>query len=287
VRRDWPEHPDGDIVLITNDQGLRENAPVEAQKQGRRILVAGDSHTGGLVMNEATCPNLLERNLSALPGWEGVDVVNAGVPFTGPICYHGILRKYLYLKPDVFIAVLFTGNDFADDLRLQYILDGWSLPQIGGEYRDRVRAATKQHPGGLYQGFNQAIRWKYFPSEMDHALEIVIASYKAIQELCDEKGIEFLAVVLPTKMDVDDDDLETQRSTREQLGLSPEDVAVNRRLGAHFAAAMKAAGIACLDPIETMKAHQRPLYWTKDYHLGAEGHVLLAEQILRKLQTPH
>ncbi len=280
---DWPEHPAGRFRIVTNDLGLREDASVTPDKRGPRILVAGDSHTGGLVNNSETFANQLEVTLAAAEGWKDVDVVNAGVPFTGPSCYLGILKKYLYLKPDVFIAVLFTGNDFVDDLRLRYVLDGWSLPRAGGKYREQLRTATEQHPAGLYQGFNQAVRWKHFPREMERSLEVVVQSYRNIQTLCTENGITFLAVVLPTKMDVDSDDMEAREAIREVLGMTPEDVGLNRQLGDRFAETVRAAGIHCFDPTDVMAAHEEPLYWTQDYHLGLAGHTLLARELFEVL----
>ncbi len=282
----WPEHPAGRFVVRTNELGLREDEPTAREKRGARILVAGDSHTAGLVSNPETFANRLEARLRARPGRADVEVLNAGVSFTGPHCYLGILEKFLDLQPDVFVAVLFTGNDFHDDLRVRYLLDGWSPPLGDEAYVERLLAAQKSWSGPVSQGFNQAYRWKHFPWEPEPALEAVIDSFLAMHARCAEERITFLAVVLPTKMDVEpEDDAEVQESVRAGLGLAPEDLAVDRGLAERFVAAMRAAGVRCLDPLEEMRAAAHPLYWRMDYHLSLQGHELLAELLERELAS--
>ena len=120
---------------------LVEAEPTEVAKRGLRILVAGDSHTQGAVGVAETFPNLLEACLRAA-GRADCEVLNAGVAFTGPRCYLERLRHYLFLEPDVFVAALFTGNDFWDDLRLAYAKGGWWVPDEEA-YRARLALSFK------------------------------------------------------------------------------------------------------------------------------------------------
>jgi hypothetical protein len=282
----WPEHPSGKIQFRTNNFGFRQDEPTLVEKRGFRILVAGDSQVAGPVHNAETFTHLLQVRLRAEVGQESLEVLNAAVPYTGPYCYLGVLRKYLTLAPDVFVAVFYTGNDLWDDFKVRCYLDG--TPQLwpDGEYRRRVTAATERAPAPMRQGMNQAMRWKTFPAEAESALAAVIESFTRMHALCAEHGIQFLALVLPTKMDVEpEDDAATQAAARESLGLSTAEADLNRVLGLRFARAMEAAGIRCLDLLEDMRRAPHPLYWRQDYHLGPAGHALLAEPLERELRA--
>jgi len=282
----WAEAPSGRLVLRSNEQGFREDEPVAREKAGLRILVAGDSHTAGLVDNAESFCNVAERRLRAGEGREGLEVINAGVAYTGPYCYLRRLERYLELEPDVFVAVLFLGNDFWDDLRIKYWLDGWSFPDGDEEYLERLEAAHERWSGPVSQGMNQAYRWKHFPWEVDRALEKTIASYLEMQALCEAEGISLLAVILPTKMDVDgEDDRDVQVEVRRVLELEEADVASNLELGRRFRAAMDEAGIRCLDPTDAMRAEPEALYWRRDYHLGLAGHRFLGELLAAELES--
>ena len=278
----WKEHPEGGYVQETNDIGLVERGPV-GPKRGPRILVAGDSHTAGLVANEETFANLLERMLSNDPGWEGVDVLNAGCAHTGPRCYLGTLEKYLDLDPDVFIATLFVGNDFFDDHYLESHLRSELYPLAEGEYKERILRARRRHPNPIYQGFNLPYRWMMFPEDRVRALELVVGSFLRMKAGGEEEGIRFIAIVLPTKMEVDDDDQEVQGWLLETLAMTRDDLEALTEIGDDFVSAMAEHGIACLDPRSAMRAHASPLYWSEDYHLGVRGHQLLAELLEAEL----
>lgn len=283
---DWPEHPRGRLVLRTNDRGLRESDSVPTQKTAARILVAGDSHTYGLVWNEETFANRLESELRRDEGREALEVWNAGVPFTGPCCYLGMLRRHLSLDLDAFVAVLFVGNDFFDDLNVRYWLDGWTTPRGSDGYRERIGAASERWPGPVGQGFNQAYRWKHFPWERERALDAVVASYAAMRDVCAAEGIAFLAVLLPTKMQVEpEDDRETQGALLAALDLAPEDLAPDAALADRFVERMRTEGIRCLDPRSAMRAAPHPLYWRFDYHLGLTGHELVAELLVHEIRS--
>src|SRR5262249_42211098 len=138
---DWPEHPAGRVTFRTNNLGFREDRPTTLAKYGPRILVLGDSHTEGLVNNDENVAHVLRRLLdadadarSASPGAAGAadaanaagatsstgpvryEVLNAGVGGTGPHEYLGQLTKHIDLRPDLVIAVIYTGNDFSNAL---------------------------------------------------------------------------------------------------------------------------------------------------------------------------
>ncbi|NOT32508.1 MAG: hypothetical protein HOP15_18860 [Planctomycetes bacterium] len=280
----WPEHPEGRIRRATNGRGFNEDAETAVEKRGLRILVSGDSHTEGVVSNEESFPNVLERFLRAA-GRAQAEVLNAGVGYTGPHCYLGMLRKHLDLAPDLFIATLFSGNDFMDDLRVAYLQGLPGEPQPDEAYYAPLREAEAAWPTPCWQGVNQAYRFKRFPVEAARALDAVEGSFADIQDLCSERGIRLLVVVLPTKYDVD---LTEQRAEfarlAEHLGLTAEEMGMNERLAGELIARLKGRGVACLDATPTLRSEKEPAYWRRDHHLSSRGHLKLAELLLERVE---
>jgi hypothetical protein len=279
----WDEHPRGSWRLRTNDVGLRADAPV-GPKRGPRVLVLGDSHTSGLVSNDESFATLLEGRLAVHANWQGVDVLNAGVPYTGPRTYLQTLEKRRALAPDVVVAVCFTGNDFWDDLKTNYLLEGWTPPVGDAPYRQRIESVAARWPGPASQGFNQAYRFRAFPWEVEKSLALATASFRALQARCSELSLRLLVVVLPTKMEVEpEDDREVQEAVRAALELTPDDLELLTTLGQRLAANLRAAGLEVVEPLEAMRAAEHPLYWRTDYHLGMRGHAWLAAELERVL----
>jgi hypothetical protein len=278
---DWPEHPAGGFDLRTNNLGLVEDAPTESAKSGLRILVAGDSHTQGVVGVAETFPNQLETCLRGA-GRERCEVLNAGVAFTGPRCYLQRLRHFLFLEPDAFVAAVFTGNDFWDDLRLAYARDGWWVPDEEA-YQSRLRDAAERWPAPVSQGLNQAYRFEHWPGEAERALREVVASFEEMRTLCAERGIVLVALILPTKNDVDEDARESRAAAMQALELDERAASINLELGRALAAALRERGIACVDLTDEMRARAEPFYWTRDHHLALAGNALAAERLCERM----
>ncbi|MSR64044.1 MAG: SGNH/GDSL hydrolase family protein [Planctomycetes bacterium] len=278
----WTEHPSGSILRRINAQGFNEDEPTEAVATRLRILVGGDSHTAGVVWNPESFTNVAEASLNALA--LPCELINAGVGCTGPRLYLGSLRKHLALAPRVYVAVLFAGNDFMDDLVFERGMDARPLPPRPEGYHERLERATERFAGPVTQGINQAYLFHYCPELTEEARAAVTESILGMRELCERNGIAFLLVLLPTKMDVDEDDRDSWRACCTELGLAPADLELNLALGRRVLADASAAGVECLDPTDRMRAEPAPLYWVKDYHLGLAGHALLGELLAQRLQ---
>jgi hypothetical protein len=279
----WPEHPDGGFVRRTNNLGFNEDEPTEAEKHGLRVLVAGDSHTAGLLNPAESFSNVAERALRRSLGREDVEVLNAGVAYTGPTCYLGTLQRNLALQPDVFVAVLFTGNDFIEETYLATDAGRWPTGNTPAQYYERAEPVQKRCSGPFWQGLNEAYRWKWFPDEVERSLEHCFGAYQAMKRLCDEHGIRFLAVILPTKMEVDEDDRETWLGAAQELELSEREVRLDLEVGRRLLERARAEGIECLDPSEAMIRSDEVLFWKADYHLGVRGSTLVGEQLAAAL----
>jgi hypothetical protein len=213
-----------------------------------------------------------------------IEVLNAGIGGTGPHSALALLNKHADLAPDLFIATLFVGNDFAEALRHSDLVTGRVAKQRDAEYFARAHAAAQEQPVVMAQGFNQAYLFRYREGDADVALDVTLAVYLEIERVCRERGVELLVVVLPTKVDVDADDAETIEGLMAALDLSAADWESNADLARRFCDELTAAGIDCLDPSVAMAAEPRPLYWRADHHLNPTGHRLVAEAIRARVR---
>jgi hypothetical protein len=103
--------------------------------------------------------------------------------------------------------------------------------------------------------------------------------------ICAEKGILFLVVILPTKIDVDvEDEPRVRAAALATLELSEEEAAVNVRLGQRLVQVLTERGVACVDPTEAMLASPVPFYWRKDHHLDVDRHLFVARAVFTVLE---
>ncbi len=278
----WEEHERGEVHLRTNNLGLLEETPTAEEKSGLRILVAGDSHL--MVVDPAeSFPNQLESRLRAA-GHAGCEALNAGVGYTSPRSYLARLRHHLHLAPDVFVVSLYSGNDFWEDLIFTHDIKGSPQPRHGPGYRARLEAAKQRFEGPLSQGLNQAHFFKHWPGTAEVALREVLTSLDRTRELCEEEGIRLVTLVLPTKIDVDEDQPEERRGALATLELTEEDAGLNRELARAFAEAMAERGVPCLDLTAEMLASPTPFFWRRDHHLAVAGHALAGERLFELLE---
>lgn len=282
-RWNWPEHPEGSFVRSINNLGFNDDAPTTPEKHGLRVLVAGDSHTGGLVSPSDSFTGVAERVLQERLGRADVEVLNAGVGFTSPSCYLGMLHKHLALEPDVFVAVLFAGNDFLEELLIAHFAGLSTMTPTPADYFELATQVWQSHEAPFSQGLNQAYRWKRFPAEVEPSRARARDAYLEMARVCAAHGMRFLAVLLPTKMDVDEDDRPAWREGARRLGLEAEDVGRSLAVARRLFEELRAAGIEGLDPCEEMVRSDEVLYWVRDYHLSLAGNALLGRQLGARL----
>ncbi len=276
---DWPEHPAGHVTMRSNNLGFREDRPTVVAKAGPRVLVLGDSHTDGVIDNADNLAHVLERLLdedAAAAGTAPVEVLNAAVGGTGPHEYVGQLRKHLDLLPDLVIAVIYTGNDFANALLLSdYATKRHRKPRDAG-YRRPLDAAAARWPLLVPQGFNQPCEFRYWSGDDELALVAALDDLLVMRRLCDGIGSRLLVTILPSLADVQPHtDRATVDAILQTLALTPEEFGINLRLGQRLIGELASRGIPCLDPSAAMAASDTPLYWRADHHLGFAGHALL------------
>ncbi|HEX5010893.1 MAG TPA: GDSL-type esterase/lipase family protein [Planctomycetota bacterium] len=271
----FPEAEGGKISFATNNLGFREDAPTELQKNGRRILVLGDSQTEGVVNNKESFANVLEARLSQRG--PPVEVINGGIGTTGPHNYLGLLLKHLDLRPDVIVVTIYDGNDFAHALQVEDTLRGRKVEPFPLAARE---ASKTRWPEQLPQSFNQAAVFHADPSAIDRALAATLTACRELARQADAIHARVIFLALPAKPDIDHDDDELQATMLETIGITREDVAVNCQLGARLLAALAAEGRETLDLLPVLRQAQGPLYWRKDYHLNVAGHAAVAAALL-------
>ena len=287
-KREWKEHPNGSIKLVVNNLGFRKDVDTATEKNSRtyRILVTGDSHIDGVVNNSESFPNRLEVLLNSSHQRSSFEVLNGGTGFYGPHNYAGFLRKFLYLKPDMFIVVLYTGNDFIDGIRTAEIRHEVRIPERPERYARQLQDANSQNSGVVSQALNQAYFLKFYPEFQATAVDIANQQLLDIARICSSNDIELLVLTLPTKCDIPVSSREaTCESVSEKLSLTSEDAGVNKRMGRQLLARLGSNGVRTLDPFDEMQRSRNPLYWQADYHLNHLGHNLLAKIVFDHLNT--
>ena len=284
----WPDHADGQVVIRTNEHGFREDAPTAEVKSRPRVLVIGDSHTFGLVNNDESFANRLEVRLAAaLPG--GAEVINAATTGTGPYEHLAALGEHLDLHPDLVLLVICTGNDFSNAMAYSDFFTKRPWPRLPVDARERFEAARGKAREVMAQGLSQAFDFSCRPENAEVGLQATVATVERMADLSRERGARFLVALLPTKEDVDGDDLPRRRDLAETLMMSPADLALNRTMALLLGATLAQRGIEVLDLLPALQGHRQPLYWRSDYHLGLAGHEAVAaalEPRVRELLEP-
>jgi hypothetical protein len=277
----WAEHKDGKIIMKTNNMGFRKDTDTFPVKQGKiRILVTGDSHVDGVVNNNESCCALLEDLLNKLSNDKHYEVINSGVGLYCPRNYLGIIEKYLYIEPDIFIVIIHNGNDFLENCR---VLGG--KPVNDPEYRNRLREACSFDPGAVGQGLNQIYYFKYFPEYLKVAFTSVTDNIASIKKICDSNNIILMVLLLPTKMELEwnTDELRLNKC-KENLKITSDDLQINTKLSDMMFSWLTINKINCLNLYHSLKERPVKLFWNQDYHLNDHGHKIIAEALLSSYQ---
>lgn len=279
--RSSAEHPDGGWEIRTNALGLREDAEVSEEHPDLRVLVVGDSHVDGLCANADTFPNLLEGLLAARHPGRSIEVLNAGTGAWGFYNYLGALEGFADLAPDVFVVVVYGGNDFQGPLSLHHYHRGEGLPPQAHDTLSAAVALGERELGLVAQYLNQAAYFYDYPGEEVAALHMALAVTDETARLCRERGTELLCVYLPPWAHGQPESCAPLvAEALASVPLPPGALESDERLADAWLAWLDAAGIAAVDLRPPFRAAREPLYWRTDHHLGLAGHRLAAQALL-------
>jgi len=151
----WNEHPRGKWYWTTDGLGLRRDREPSATAPALRVVVTGDSHTDGVCDNADSFCTLAELELASRRPGESIEVINAGRSSSSFANYLGVLERMLALEPDVFVMVVYGGNDFAEALVWERLVQGMPWPERTQAELDRAAAALALHPAAVAQAFGQ------------------------------------------------------------------------------------------------------------------------------------
>lgn len=277
----WPEHTKGTIILKTNNLGFREDSDTQTTKSKGtiRILVTGDSQIDGVVYNGESMPNVLEKELNSANQTAKFEVINGGVGYYGPDHYFLFLNKQLVLKPDVYIVVIYSGNDFLDAAR---------IVEADGNFNRRPEEYIKSLQncmcdGVMDQVMNQIFYFKTFPAMKEKVIEHILIVLSSINRLCKTHNIDFIVVFVPTKADIEwEKDKYKLEQIKQCLALSESDLNINSDLTDTLIKKVSRENIIFLNIRSIMKGQKPEFFWKKDYHLNDQGHKFLAEMIFEK-----
>ena len=283
----WAEHPEGEWVLKTNEQGFREDGPSRLSEAEFSVLVAGDSHASGACNNRETFSALLEADLMESRGTPSVEVLNAACPGYSFYNYFGTVRRFAQDGPDVVVVTVYGGNDFYGVLKVHHWLRGTTYPPRRKSYWDRVNAAREQSTSFLAQSLNQVLYFQEHPDQAEVALEAALVLAQQTKLLCDEIGARLVYVYVPPAFEVGLPGIEEEVAALTQLlGLEESDLFTSRQIGRSLMDGLDRMGVASLDMGPALRTAGAPTYWERDLHINLRGHEVIAEALSSWIEAP-
>ncbi len=281
---EWKEHPSGKIVMKTNNLGLRNNKDTEVKKENNqfRVLITGDSHVDGVLNNDESVASFLEQNLNKLYPIQKNEVLNAGNGYFGPQNYLGVYHKFQDYHPDVFIVIIYTGNDFLDAIRIEAENGRLNVPDRPKGYYDKLWEIDELYSGFTGQYLNQLKFFETFPSYIDTSLLITQQSLLQIKKLCKKNQSSLLVVLLPTKIDTEPQTDQTRiDEVFEIMSFNASHLQKNRQMVVLLTTWFEQNEVTYIDLQESFKKSNEELSWKADYHINVAGHKAIAEEILK------
>ena len=277
--RRFSEHPDGGWPVRTNQLGFSKDVEVQDPAPQLRVVVAGDSHTAGLVPNSESFPNVLETLLVRADPDRSCEVLNAGI---GGTAFYNYLGVYEYTRelvaPRVLVVGVYGGNDFSGSMGLEHYYNRRPPPAFGPHGGRALSRVTRTGP--VSQVLSQVA---YFLDNPEHVAIARTTADSICAELarqCAAAGCDLVFVYIPPATSAQPERfLEAAAEPMATLGLEPRDLAITDRLGAEWMAFLAEQGLTCIDMTPIFRAAEEPCYWRTDWHVNTLGHRLIAEAL--------
>lgn len=273
----FAEHPAGGVLMQANSMGFRGAEEVAETKPDLRILLTGDSHIDGVCAHEESCVSELERRLAQADRRRSIEVINAG---TGAHClfnYLGTFERFATLQPDVYIVVVYGGNDFVTTTLLDRHFRR-SRPFKTKPYSIEIHARTPAIRSLMPQEFVQDIYFANNPEDLQRAIDVSCSISVELDRLCSAQGTDLLFVYLPPPTLGQPQHFQAER----ELLLSSARIDIELTKSSELIADAWMAFLAerefeFIDLRESFLRSEERLYWLTDHHLNIAGHRLLAE----------
>jgi hypothetical protein len=281
----WEEHPDGRIVRRVLPFGIRFGATLTSERPERLVVLTGDSHLAGVVQDDEVTSAVLEGEIRD-GGFDGVAVLNTACGYYTFPNDLGVATRFARLEPDVFVVIIFGGNDFGGLLPMQAQLEGDALPRRPEGYFDRIETALANEIDGrggkasLWQGFNQLASFAANPELVDRTLELALDYSSAIEEVCERRGTDLIMAYLPPPGDAGEIGLKMHHDGyAEMLDLDVDALGATNRMADRFLDGLESMGVRTVDLRPALIDAAGPNYWVRDEHLNVNGHRIVAERL--------
>jgi len=291
---------DHEFVLVrSNSTGFRSPEVSEDKPDGmKRVALVGDSLVAGLQVDA----DLHHRALveGALAPHEPVQVMNFGLPGTGPVTHLNVYRNYVRrFAPDVVVLGIYTANDFADDARIVWrdadgALVDQPFPSVTGQLGKTLKSNSCIAMAAwalMRLGRRHALRAGAREEVMDVAVleampshqlaRVQEAWYKKAVAVWDElvtqvraDGVPLVIVLFPDKVQLTEHGWDYAR---------PRTRVLHDRLALHF----RYEGVEVITGVEMLERHGArsgaPFPGWKNY-LSRDGHQSLATVLVDRLR---
>jgi len=305
-----------DTYIKTNSMGLRNRQITTPKpKDTIRILFVGDSYTLGWGVDEnETFPRLTENILRANFPDKDIEVINAGMPTTGPDYYYLFIKNEIdRLEPDIIVVGFWMVDDIPDDMyytdwlttdnnglpieikrRSEFVdIEGNSLPvDLPLKYKipylrdlhlfsfiaDMLIPFTKTD-GDQQNGFSpRACLYLRSCHDLDEAKIKTKKLFVAMKNLADKHSVRMLTVFIPAEFEID-------RTARPKYGIEVQLTQTDKNYPyEEFSSFFKGNGIDYMDIRgKFLENSDIRSYFEKDNHWNTNGHKLAAEVISKKL----
>lgn len=288
AKREFKEHPLGEWTIRFNAAGFKSDRQLSAERPDFRMLVAGDSHSEGVVPTAENFCSQLELLLLAAHPRRRIEVLNASRGGYMLYNYLGALEKYAELEPQVFVMAVFGGNDFGEVVPLYGYFQGESLKDSRSNWGMKVALARRAGPGSgqaLAQGMHQEALFHHSPRWRELALKASLAVTREVSRQCAELGIDFILLYIPPATDVQQQYCaEGIAMVLEVFEMTAADRGWTERIADEYLQTMQAEGTRVVDLRPAYRAAEEPLYWKADLHINTAGHRLAGEELFRAVE---
>jgi hypothetical protein len=277
----WPEHPAGKMRTNVNALGCREDHELSKPPRDLRVLVAGDSHTFGVCADDEVLTERLEVKLGARHPGRSVEVLNTASGGYTFFNYLGTWFRFRQFRPQVFVVIVFAGNDFAELLGPSLHFTGHPWPTEDPK-RGKLRELAFQTRAPLMaQGLNSIETGHQWPQERENPVRDAVYLCREMQRAATAGGAQLVIAFLPSPFLLRwPDGRLPGESLIQKLGLEDEDFRREADQGAAFLAGLRAAGIQVVDLTPSLAAEPSPPFWRHDLHLSTRGHEVVSEALL-------
>lgn len=255
-----------DTEWNSNNLGLK-NKEINLYKNGRRILVFGDSFTEGVgAPNDSSYPRILE-NLLNFENKDKYEVVNCGLSGADIFSeYRLFADKMLEYNPDLVMLTFNTTDIYEYSIRggfdrfkqnniVEFRKPPWFEPLYAKSYLARFLIHS------LF-GYNYSfLRPDQVEESQKESLKEISCAIDSFQTLCTRENIDFRIIFHPLSFDWPECDVEEIKiliKYCEQHNISFTDV------------------FRCMKNSGINKKNYKTLYWPKDGHFNSKGYELMA-----------